>query len=505
MVNWKMGSFFSFEALNLRSSNEPFCRDGDVNYLQKNYNMNLFGDNIAFRLVEDGGRFISSDRLQSDYRQEGDDEVDNILSQMLIEGRPLNASEDLLVLAEVCFQRSLSDNEFARDSKADQLLADFYCHYTKQPEWYDSDQIERGRNVFLAYYGAIGLSLFYRSLAPGFSIPKIAAVLATTGYLSPPSNSRSVHNRLLDTGAFICAVLSETTTNSLRPVTGAGWKAALQVRILHAKVRHSLLNRKGKRKWDAESLGIPINQEDLSAVLLAFSMNSLFGCEIILGFPLPVSEQLDYLAFWRYLGWLLGVQCNETDNATISNDEKKGKLTRPIDPCGPGWIETSPNPLAHAVACSYSHALHLMKPDKSSVTMCHHILRAGRSLIDSRPDTRFYLTAALCRVFVGNELADCLELPVPTTLTQHIFVRFVSLSLLCFTRVYSWASLPGSPLRSSIISTHQWHCATLLERWQSGHILKMSQEKSILTNDTKTLLPTGGSGCPFAMVAPPIH
>ena len=43
------------------------------------------------------------------------------------------------------------------------------------------------------------------------------------------------------------------------------------------------------------------------ATLLAFSYNVLVGIELVAGNPLPAAEQEDYLALWRYIGWLLGV------------------------------------------------------------------------------------------------------------------------------------------------------------------------------------------------------
>jgi len=72
--------------------------------------------------------------------------------------------------------------------------------------------------------------------------------------------------------------------------------------------------------------GIPINEEDMVATLLAFSVNALLGCELFLRMKLSDQERLDYLALWRYLGWLLGVDVNEAHGE------------RNLDPCGSGWI-----------------------------------------------------------------------------------------------------------------------------------------------------------------------
>ena len=34
----------------------------------------------------------------------------------------------------------------------------------------------------------------------------------------------------------------------------------------------------------------------------------LIGIELVSGSPLPPNEQEDYMALWRYIGWVLGVE-----------------------------------------------------------------------------------------------------------------------------------------------------------------------------------------------------
>ena len=51
----------------------------------------------------------------------------------------------------------------------------------------------------------------------------------------------------------------------------------------------------------------------MGATLLAFSYNVLVGIELIGGAPLPLQQQEDYLALWRYIGWLLGVDSKALD------------------------------------------------------------------------------------------------------------------------------------------------------------------------------------------------
>lgn len=132
-----------------------------------------------------------------------------------------------------------------------------------------------------------GCSLFYRSLVGGFSIPQIVQVLIATRYLVPSSGNNTQQSierdrkrtfeRLLDTGGFVASCFAPTSSTdsdnilsaaSLRP-GGKGWDAALRVRVLHAKVRRSLLRatkidegtEQSIPSWDIDKNGIPINQK----------------------------------------------------------------------------------------------------------------------------------------------------------------------------------------------------------------------------------------------------
>jgi len=284
-----------------------------------------YGQRVLWLPLSEGGRHLSPTEL-SVYRNVGDVEIDKLLDLLEDDsGRPVQPGQD--VLARVMDASSLPP----KASGLEQALHAFHRKYTDIPSWADTEQLKRGQDVFSAYLPAIGLSLYYRSLVPGFSIPPLAQTLMCTGYMAPPATRDRVRARLMDTFAFLVLGLAET--DALLPVSGKGWKACLQVRILHAKVRRTLMKRNGRRAWDVDSHGIPINEEDMAATLLAFSLNSLVGAEILLGFPLPEEERRDFLALWRYMGWLLGVRVEHDDNGSATS------VPRALDPCGPGWLD----------------------------------------------------------------------------------------------------------------------------------------------------------------------
>jgi hypothetical protein len=88
----------------------------------------------------------------------------------------------------------------------------------------------------------------------------------------------------------------------------------------------------------------------MSVTLLAFSYNSLLGIEFILGAPLCKDDQLAYFHFWRYVGWLLGMETTENDfeyqstlvtpittsanstNGTTTTSSSSDFRYRPLDP-----------------------------------------------------------------------------------------------------------------------------------------------------------------------------
>ncbi len=249
------------------------------------------GQKVLWLDKEDGGRHFSPKALEP-YRLLGDGPIDRIIELLDKDGDRLGAGDDLLLIAEKALK-----TEDALRSPVQKEMASFLETHLQVPEWVDIEQLKRGQEVHLAYLPAISFTLYYRSLIPGFSIPKIAAVIQSTAYLAPPSRPDQALQRLLDTGEFTVACTG-LGIDALLP-GGIGWRTALHVRILHAKVRYSILKRKGKKKWNVEELGIPINQEDMAATLLAFSTNVLVGIDLIAGCPVSDQEHLDYLGLWR--------------------------------------------------------------------------------------------------------------------------------------------------------------------------------------------------------------
>jgi ER-bound oxygenase mpaB/B'/Rubber oxygenase, catalytic domain len=458
---------------------------------------------IPFHSIEHGGRFLSPENLEP-YRFIGDPPLDDLLNYMDQEGCPLKAGDDLFSQSSrypPCVQEKVN------------ALRDMY---SKVPSWVDTVQLERGQKVFLRYMIPAVISLYYRSLVAGFSIPKIAAVIQSTAYLAPPSTPEQVAFRIVDTFALLSSCMrdisnlvdvSNLSTNSDTPISSSSsgeqkppreaWHICLYVRILHAKVRRLLLKRKGIKAWNTSQYGIPINQEDMSATLLAFSRNTLWGIELLGGIDIPDQDKIDYIALWRYIGWLLGIP--------VSHDPQRDSEPRPLDPCGPGWIESKPDCIAHSTSMLQSIILHLMQPDESSVRIAQHLLKIGRPIrlkqndesvngkkasSSSSPGFMFYFRAEVCRTFIGHKLADALCLPRYQEWYNRVLIYSTTRMYLWTFRIMIWISLSGFQR-----TTIERYASSLLSQfhsiWTVRHPSRMAEALQASTQ----------SCCPFAMLA----
>jgi len=511
------------------------------------------------------------------YRQVGDPEMDELLERLL-SSDDKGAYCDIVSHAEEEYQKCANDDTSSSSSSSSSTsestspAKDLYQHYYENvPDWVDYDQIQRGIDVFVAYFPVAGLSLFHISLVGGFSIPQIVEVLMATRYIvprglitggapaatTPESNARDrkmTAERLMDTGGwnFSCMVNDEDderTAASLRP-GGKGWEATLRVRVLHAKVRRSLTKSK---RWDGEKNGVPINQEDMVGTLLAFSVNVLLGIEIIAGRPLRETETRDYLALWRYIGWLLGIDTPETTAANdgpyirSSNPRKRSRLV-PIDPCGPRKLvtksptsnhdsgpqnrndnnitaptSTNNDSILHAYATLESIALHLLHPDRKVQVLVAHLLRLRGY---------FRFRSLVTRKLLGDSLSDDLGIVASSVnwmgwrriveflynaVSHGVVVFFVHLFLMClrcsalltmrFPLVKRWSvRWYGLVLKRALRAWERMNQKRVdqarkrSEEEEGSSSVEAAPEKPSLEN---TAIQSNKSACPFSMMMAP--
>jgi len=472
------------------------------------------------------------------YRQIGDEEMDELLGQCVNEGvEGAGRFDDIVRLsaeaAESLSLLSSQDEEAASTSPARRALADFHCRYSTPPSFVDWEQLQRGIDIFVTYAPAAGTSLYYRSLVGGFSIPKITQVLFATRYLAPPSPPEKVKERLMDTGGFLAACFAPVSDNrgdeqktattvpaaAIRP-GGPGWAAALRVRHLHARVRRSILQSK-TLDWDTEENGIPINQEDMSATVLAFSVNVLIGIEFIGGRALSEEDQKDYLALWRYLSWLLGVEIN-------GGDTVKMRDLPPLDPCSGrkagGSATAESDPIAHSYSLLESVIFHLLHPNDISKKVASHLLDIGRNSKKERMQGKvaasnsdkyverdaarqtfgFRYRAFMCRRNLGEPLANALDLSCPPKCSLSYGLLFSLSSMhLVLMRIYTLVAMHVPFLRTRI---NRWHASGMkvfFGVWEMEHNKRMRRANVKEDRSNGDAKMKGGPSCPFALIMQP--
>ncbi|OUY07767.1 oxygenase MpaB family protein [Acinetobacter populi] len=174
-------------------------------------------------------------------------------------------------------------------------LDSFFRHVETKPSWVDDDKINRA--IDFTYRLGINNGLVLRdvSLMAGYMFPGFNQPLILTGALK-----QQVGTRLAETTKWWIDI---TERNGLERYNH-GFSSTIYVRFIHALVRHQL---KKSERWDADTWGVPINQFDLAMTNIAFSSVVLLGIRGLGIFP-NKAEVDDYLHFWRYVGWLMGVE-----------------------------------------------------------------------------------------------------------------------------------------------------------------------------------------------------
>lgn len=167
------------------------------------------------------------------------------------------------------------------------------------------DQLSRGQEVFYRYAGPAIAGLTFQALLGGMGGYRVVETLSRTGGFSV----RVARRRLLETFQHILDVTHDI--DSLKP-EGEGFTSTIRVRFLHANVRRRILalankaEGKGKSYYDVEKLGVPINDLDSMGTIAAFSATLIWVSLPRQGIWLSEQEKEDYIALWRYLGYLLG-------------------------------------------------------------------------------------------------------------------------------------------------------------------------------------------------------
>jgi len=280
---------------------------------------------------------------------------------------------------------------------SDPVLSKFWNDVTKVPQWVDWAQISRGQDVFYRYGGANLTGLAFQSLLGGMGAARVVETLSRTAAFS----TKTARRRLYETTQHILQVTD--SIDSVKP-GGKGWESSLRVRLLHSAIRLRIMKLENENPgyYDVETYGIPINDLDSIATITTFSATLLWQSLPRQGIFPSTQEEKDYIALWRYVGWLFGTP---TDPYMVDAANAKRTFESLI------LFEIDPSPTSQVLAYNLIAALSNSPPIYASPDMLCATARwlIGNELSDAlglgRPSSPWYyysLMAGQCLVFIGG-------------------------------------------------------------------------------------------------------
>lgn len=206
--------------------------------------------------------------------------------------------------AMAMLERAL-DHGIAAVPNAPKELVALFDSIDRVPAWVDWERVALGARTYQRTGPAGSLVLSAVSLMNGYHSSAAIKPLLFTGRLDVMAR-----RRLAETGRFIGETIQE---DGLRRFS-QGFKTTIKVRVVHATVRAMLQRSPG---WNNEAWGLPINQADLVATNLSFSIALVEGVRHI-GLRFSKEEVDALLHLWRYSGTLSGcdvgmLPCTEED------------------------------------------------------------------------------------------------------------------------------------------------------------------------------------------------
>ena len=234
--------------------------------------------------------------------------------KLLMQGDPLDDAladwaQDIGFMQARALLDKVLDEGIEAVPEAPAFLKDLFAHLDAEPAWLDWELLELGQRAIVRT-GIVG-TLIMRDMAlmGGYGNSAINKPLVFTGALADGAARRTSETR---------AFAVEATRPGSLGRYGKGFKTTIWVRFLHAVLRRRI---RSHPDWRDNEWGIPINQGDMLATNLAFSVVYLTGMRA-LGFRYRRREREGIIHLWRYLGYLMGINedilvTNERDGLRI--------------------------------------------------------------------------------------------------------------------------------------------------------------------------------------------
>lgn len=294
------------------------------------------------------------------------------------------------------------------------------------PEWADADLVDEGQKFFRQWGPQLGMALWMASLPADYACAKGAEPLVRTARLTGKPKRRYV-----ETGQMI---INAMTPGALEK--GAlGYKTIRHVRLMHAAVRHLLLNAEDLRTpagdpiepWD-DALGLPLNQEDLLGCLFSFSVVGIDSLRRS-GVRVDNAAAEAYIHAWNLVGHQMGIRSD----------------LLPLD-----WAD-SRAVWEHIKSRTYAQSGAGQELTNSAIECMQDLIRIGPLR---------GLPASGIRHYLGAQTAELLG--VPAADWTRWFFSFVQVTDTLFEQ--TWGRLPGVPNLSALLGLRMLRGFELAER-----------------------------------------
>jgi hypothetical protein len=297
---------------------------------------------------------------------------------------------------------------------APEPLRALFAEVDRVPPWVDWEALDRGGELLLRAGTLGGMALGAGSIVLGYASPAGNKPLVLSGRLKDQAR-----RRLDETARFVQAVCRP---GGMRR-QGDGLQITVKVRVMHAEVRR-MIARSGR--WDEARWGAPINQHDMAATTLLFSLVVIDALRV-LGLDIEPEEAEQYVQLWRYVGWVMGCD-RELTPASLLEGRQLAELIRAT--------QGAPDEDSRALTAAL-----LDSPITGARSPA--AARAGRI-------EREFGRAGV-RTLLGDEMADALG--VPRSRVAHVMP------------ILRGFAVAAEPLRRRVPAMHQRAIASGLRYW----------------------------------------
>ncbi|MCB0930506.1 MAG: DUF2236 domain-containing protein [Mycobacterium sp.] len=281
-------------------------------------------------------------------------------------------------VGRVQFETALEHGIAAVEDPSPELVA-FFESVDARPYWVDQKKLDYAARVAArigVVAGFTSMSMF--SLMGGYLASRADKTLVATGDLEAMAP-----RRLAETLSWTVEVTAPGALERFAP----GFVGTMRVRLMHAMVRAGMSRRPD---WDFDDWDVPVNQSTMAGTLMLFSLGNVVASQA-LGVQFSRRDKDALYHFWRYVGFLLGV-----DAELLPADE--------ADTWRLLWLQAD----------------YEFRPDEDSTRLGRALQAAlgplvvgssGHPAAQAARDITTELLCAYSRLILGSSNADALELP----------------------------------------------------------------------------------------------